>query len=98
MTIARDLGSRFPVVSCPDHRRHALEKGGLPVESMATLRLGAASLPVAEVSVDTSGPTWLPKKASLWPRTHRHPSDPFPQIGRQSPRSLRRDPHALRWR
>jgi hypothetical protein len=88
VAIARNPCQRFLDVSGPDHRRQALGKGCRPVESVATLRLGLAPLPVAGVSVDSSSLDWLPQKASLWPLTHRYPPSPFPLIGRQSLRSL----------
>jgi hypothetical protein len=101
VALARNACTRFPDVSCPDHRPQALGKGRLLVASVATLRLGPAPLRVARVSVDSSSPVWLPKKASLRSVTGRQLPGPFPRIGRQSSHSLlgfSRDPHAVRAR
>jgi hypothetical protein len=77
VAIARNPWSRFPDVCDPDHRPHALRKGGQSVESAAKLRLGLAPSPIAALSVDTSGLAQIgsPKRPAFGPHP---PPTPLP--------------------
>ena len=88
VAIARNPYRRFPDVACPTAAVRLRGK----VAYLSNKWPGCASvwllcrLPESRLMVPAQ--VGFPRKARLWPITHRHPPGPFPRKGPQSRRSL----------